>query len=282
MVKKIPGIKQSFGEVVKIVGNRKFGFIRRNKQETKGKDIFFHLDSVHNKSKEEITLQRGSKIWFELNPKCPEEKPEARIVYVNSTSKSMSQVHIPQAVSRKGRQWMTGTVIKQQEKFYFIRPHEPLPDAYVQKDVYLESKLISKHVLRLAVGDQVEFLLGARNKKKPSARSAAVLHYKQRSTDDLVIFMKNLSTTIKENSMVLTEVLSCKSLWQMLSNHAESESDEDLKFLSCFLTLTKQVLTGSALFRQLSKEICETLIKSHLFFTRWGNHENTKGQLTKN
>ena len=124
--------------------------------------------------------------------------------------------------AKEGMQWHKGTTCQiRNEKSIFIKPLNNLPDGYKQnKDVYMHSDNISKYVLPLKGGDLMEFVLGDRDKEKPMARKVKVSQYSQRTSKELVDYMKKLSEDLSSTDCkkVLMETLSNLVMWSFLGS----------------------------------------------------------------
>ena len=257
--------KSVSGKIVKLFGRKNFGFIRSDNKQKDKKDVFFHLKCVHNQAQEDIILRIGSEVQYEVNPDGAKDKPEARIVFVDRKSKTPASGNAVEIGRLSGSQWIEGVVVSKKDTFFFIRPCAPLPSAFVNKDVFARSDLISKYVLPIEIDDRVEFSLGARNREKPEAKSVQIFSYKERSTEDLLEIMDFLLQTINKTPIILGEILSCKALWLLLANQVQKYGNKHQTFLTNFLIVLKQVLVLGAAQKQLASELSKCLSKTNLF-----------------
>ena len=79
------------GEIVKIIPQRGIGFIKpiANVNNNLAKDVFFHINNVFNVTDEDMFIQCGSRVKYDLNHNPKDgDKPEAKRVIVDQSSKS--------------------------------------------------------------------------------------------------------------------------------------------------------------------------------------------------
>ena len=154
--KKVPDSLLLPGKVVKVFPQKGFGFIKADSAlEFTDKDVFFHVRSVVNNTRDDLVLMTDSIVQFSLN-KSPkdESKPEAYVVHFDvNSSKMLSHAAISKTnnngkikMKMKTKQkWITGSVVsvRQDKNCIFIKPFSCLPEKYnAKKDVYARFNMI--------------------------------------------------------------------------------------------------------------------------------------------
>lgn len=117
-------------------------------------------------------------------------------------------------------QWHKGRLCSITNKALFIKPTQSLPEEFTDKDVYLNPDNISKYVLPVKGGDAVEFVLGDRNKARPMARKVKIFQYSQRTSEDLIDYIKKLTENLKSADCrkVLMETLPNTAMWSFFGS----------------------------------------------------------------
>ena len=117
-------------------------------------------------------------------------------------------------------QWHKGRLCSIKNKALFIKPTQSLPEGFTDKDVYLNPDNISKYVLPVKGGDAVEFVLGDRNKARPMARKVKISQYSQRTSEDLIDYIKELTENLKSADCrkVLMETLPNTAMWSFFGS----------------------------------------------------------------
>jgi hypothetical protein len=141
---------------------------------------------------------------------------------------------------RSALRWYRGRLIKiTNDKEWFIKPLNNLPYGYdTTQNVFMSSDNVLKYILPAKVGDTVEFLLGDRNKSKPTARKARISQYCPRTYDEVLQYMNKLIMDLNSNisKNLLVEILPNTAMWSVLASPVFTSQTGRYNTFSMFLS----------------------------------------------
>ena len=211
------------------------------------------LDEILSSNKNRETEKETYREPLKTKPKLP-VKTNKKIMGIKSYG--ASQWH-------KGRLCPIGKT-----EAYFIKPSMALPEGYSAfKDVYMNPKNISKFLLPLKTGDELEFVLGERDKARPMARKVRVSQYSHRTypvlreyLEKFLVFMKSL-----DRNQALVETLPSTTMWSFLGSVHLTEKNERKAYIRYLLNLLTQILSFGKSFKTLLVEMMKSVLQGTLF-----------------
>ena len=171
--------------------------------------------------------------------------------------------------SQGASQWHKGRLCPiRKTEAYFIKPSMELPEGYsVCKDVYMNPKNISQFLLPLKTGDELEFVLGERDKARPMARKVRVSQYSHRTYPVLKEYLQKFLEFLKssDRNQALVETLPSTAMWCLLGSvHFPKKYERDA-YIRDLLHLLTQLLSFGKSFKTLLVEMMKSVLQGTLF-----------------
>ena len=168
--------------------------------------------------------------------------------------------------AKESSRWLKGTLCSIEKSYWFIKPTGDLPKGYdTKRDVYMQSDNISKYILPLKGGDLVEFVLGERDPAKPMARKVRVYRYSQRTCEELVDYLNQLTEDLNSAyyKTVLVETLPNIVMWSFLGS--PTSTSICVVYIEFLLQFLQQLLKVGKHYKTLTKESLKAVLQGTIF-----------------
>ncbi|XP_076365925.1 NFX1-type zinc finger-containing protein 1-like [Tachypleus tridentatus] len=283
-----------FGRVVKVIHNKRFGFIKPQEilPEYTQKDVHFNFSVIQPS----CNVKEGDHVFFTLDP-ASSTKPTALTVWKDEQ---------PQTCRKIGREKMSrsnsissscpenslegnekpgtcneGSVTYNYQQFQFqmkgsvkILKSENIgflkvlgeSGKRVNNDVYFVPAKVLSTFIPLEVGDIVEFSLNDKNVEKPSAFQVRLTHCKMRSVEVIEHYLKRIYTFLlsgpeEEQNDIPTDIINilyALPVWKCIGNCKNMSFDMIKMLIRTLCALKSQTPSYSGLFKSVLQTLGET------------------------
>ena len=276
------------GIVITLKGT--FGFIKPDQSypEICSKSVHFKM-KVAPKG-----IAEKQHVCFLLSEQCTRERPSAKSVWFclddstntpadtkqtkcnapiqvkpeNEFESQVTQRQIPRKTSYTGKiiRVIPGNEKLKKPGFGFIKPSELLSDDYARNDIHFIVDHVESAGLKLIAGDTIKFVLGCKNKQKPTAFQPKLIHCHARPSSVIVKYIKDILMKLNNHQKAeqsfttkdMCGLLTCMPVWHCLAD-TQNISEEGLTlFMKLVLTLEEKSKSFQGNFKLVVKEISKS------------------------